>query len=269
VGSLVRESSLTELIMGITWLASFPKSGNTWVRFLLYNYLFGSIKTSGDINRRIPAIHRESRINTDGQQTVFVKTHFVLTDRHPLLDKTDRAIYIKRHPKDILLSGLNYHRMTGAFPEKATDQQYAQMFISRGADPIWIQQGFGTWDEHLTSWTQTDRFPVHITTYERLKHDTAAELEAMLRFSGFDPDPERVAQAVKASEFDQLRALEVREKASGKKDMIFLGQIKASRTPRFFMNQGKTGQSLAKIGPQFDAMFDQAFADAMRRHGYA
>jgi Sulfotransferase domain len=254
--------------VGITWLASFPKSGNTWVRFLLYAYLFGDISTSGDINRRIPAIHRDPKVTPGGDKTLFVKTHFVLSDKHPQLGLTDRAVYILRHPKDILLSGLNYHRMTGAFPDKATDEHYAKVFISRGSDPLWLGQGFGTWDEHATSWTTTERFPVHVTTYEKLKTDTGGELAKILAFVGQEPDDERVAAAVRASEFDKLRALEVREKTKGEKDKLFPGAVKRSKAPRFFMNKGKSGQSLEKIAPGLDAIFDKRFADAMTRHGY-
>jgi hypothetical protein len=255
--------------VGITWLASFPKSGNTWMRFLLYAYLFGDIKTSGDINRRIPAIHRDPRVTPEGDANLFVKTHSVLSERHPQIRLTERAVYIKRHPRDILLSGLNYHRMTGLLPDNQTDEQYAKIFIARGSDPIWIAHGFGTWDEHVTGWTATDRFPVHVTSYERMKEDTARELEAVLRFCGIDPEPDRVAAAVKAADFDQLRALEVREKTSGEKDKLFPGAVKRSRAPRFFMNKGRSGQSLDKIAPGLDALFDRRFADAMRRHGYA
>lgn len=254
--------------MGITWLASFPKSGNTWLRFMLYAYLFGDIRTSGDINRRIPAIHRDPRVTPEGDETLFVKTHSVLSDRHPQLRLTERAVYIKRHPRDILLSGLNYHRLTGALPDTQTDEQYAKIFIARGADPIWIAHGFGTWDEHLTSWTTTDRFPVHVTTYERMTEDTAGELAAILRFAGIEPDADRVAAAVRAAHFDQLRALEIREKTSGEKDKLFPGAVKRTKAPRFFMNKGRTGQSLDTIAPGLDALFERGFGEAMRRHGY-
>lgn len=255
--------------MGITWLASYPKSGNTWLRFLLYAYLFGDIRTSGDINRKIPGIHRQPTAKPDEGESLFIKTHFLLGERHPHLPLTERAVYIKRHPKDILLSGLNYHRMTGALPENQTDEQYARIFIARGADPIWIAHGFGTWDQHLTSWTTTDRFPVHVTTYERLKSDAAGELAQVLRFIGHEPDDARIEAAVKAAHFDQLRALEIREKTSGEQDKLFPGVVKRTKAPRFFMNKGRSGQSLDSIAPGLDALFERGFADAMRRHGYA
>ena len=50
--------------MSIIWLASYPKSGNTWLRFLLYNYLFGEVRRSGDIARRIPDIHTLTTLDT-------------------------------------------------------------------------------------------------------------------------------------------------------------------------------------------------------------
>lgn len=255
--------------MSITWLASFPKSGNTWLRFMLYAYLFGDIKTSGDINRRIPAIHRDPRVAPEGDETLFVKTHFPLVDRHPQLALSGGAVYVMRHPKDILLSGLNYHRMTGALPDTQTDEQYARIYIQRGADPIWIGQGFGTWEQHVASWTTTDRFGVHVTTYEKMKADTEGELSAILRFAGVEPEAERVAGAVKAAHFDQLRALEIREKTSGEKDKLFPGAVKRSKAPRFFMNKGKTGQSLDSIAPGLDELFNARFGEAMKRSGYA
>lgn len=255
--------------MSITWLASFPKSGNTWLRFLLYAYLYGEIKTSGDINRRIPAIHRDPKVMPEGDETLLVKTHFPLSDRHPQLALTGGAVYIMRHPKDILLSGLNYHRLTGALPDTQTDEQYARIYIRHGADPIWIGQGFGTWEQHVASWTTSRQFPVHVTTYEKMQADAEGELAGILRFVGVEPDAGRVAEAVKAAHFDRLRALEIREKASGEKDKLFPGSAKRSRAPRFFMNKGRSGQSLDSIAPGLDALFDARFGEAMKRYGYA
>ena len=41
----------------VTWLASYPKSGNTWLRFLLYSYYYGSVTVSAQVAERIPDIH--------------------------------------------------------------------------------------------------------------------------------------------------------------------------------------------------------------------
>src|SRR4051812_49396983 len=39
--------------VGVVWIASYPKSGNTWVRFLLANYLAGPVSCSADVERAV------------------------------------------------------------------------------------------------------------------------------------------------------------------------------------------------------------------------
>src|SRR5262245_186581 len=99
----------------IHWLASFPKSGNTWVRFLLYHYFYGDIADSRAIGSRIPDIHagdfdRASTLT----RTQLVKTHWGLSPQMPHVDRTAGAIYIVRRPQDVLWSMLNYYRLRDA-----------------------------------------------------------------------------------------------------------------------------------------------------------
>lgn len=252
--------------MKVVWIASYPKSGNTWVRFLLHHYLWGEPRNSLELNRRIPDLHRPSgRIDTSGER-LFVKTHFALTDALPYLAMTDRAIVIRRHPKDVLLSGMNYARLEGGgrAPDGAA---YARAFIEHGGDPAWIGMGFGTWAGHCESWAAADRFPVHATTYEALKADTAGELRAMLAFVGEDVDGPRLARAVELSAFDRMRDLERREKARGG-ESLFRGGRESLARDAMFMNKGQSGQSLAPLDPALDAAFDAAFGPALARHGY-
>lgn len=251
--------------MKVVWIASYPKSGNTWVRFLLHHYLWGEPRSSLELNRRIPDLHRPSgKIDTTGER-LFVKTHFALTDALPYLAMTDRAVVIKRHPKDVLLSGMNYARLEGAgAPDGAA---YARAFIEHGGDPAWDRMGFGTWAGHLESWTETDRFPVLVTSYEALKADTARELHAMLEFVGETVDRSRLDRAVELSAFDRMRDIERKEKARGGESLFRGGRGSLARDA-MFMNKGQTGQSLAPVGAGLDEAFDAAFGPALARHGY-
>lgn len=259
--------------MRIVWLASYPKSGNTWVRFLVYALLYGPPKQSIDVSRRIPDLHRKIPFHPPESGALFAKTHLALSDHHPKLAETERAVHILRHPKDVLLSALNYRRLNGATEAELPSRTYAESFIRAGGDPMWAQQGHGTWVSHAESWTSTDRFPVLTVRYEDLKADAGAGLRTIAEFCSIDADDARIAAAVKAASFDQLRALEVREKASPPKaqpaERLFVGDRSAARAGHFFMNAGKTGQTLDPIAPGLDAMFDKAFADALARFGYA
>lgn len=251
--------------MKVVWIASYPKSGNTWVRFLLHHYLWGEPRNSLELNHRIPDLHRPAgRIDTSSPR-LFVKTHFALTDTLPYLGMTDRAIYIKRHPKDVLLSGMNYAKLESAgTPDPAA---YARAFIGAAGDPAWIEMGFGAWAEHVESWTATDRFPVHVTSYEAIKNDTAGELRAVLAFVGEAVDEDRLLRAVELSDFKRMREIERKEKARGG-DSLFRGGRASLARDAMFMNKAATGQSLAPIDPTLDATFDAAFAQDLKRFGY-
>ena len=260
--------------MGITWLASYPKSGNTWVRFILSNALFGATERSIDVNRRIPDLHRrlpDDRLNApDDGAPLLAKTHFELSPAHPELSRTDKALHIVRNPRDVLLSALNYRRLNGVTPAQLSDRAYAEMFIRAGGDPTWKQQKFGTWASHAASWTGTDLFPVKTIRYEDLKADTAGVMREVVGFMGLQVDDAALERAIRASSFESLRAIEIREKADPKrKDGLFLGDTRTSRQGVFFMNKGRTGQSLDEaISPGLDAMLDRALGDAPARFGY-
>ena len=99
--------------MRIVWLASYPKSGNTWLRFLLCNYIYGEITRSEEVGHRIPDIHAANGDlpNPEGQQPLLCKTHLILNKNHPHVDKTNAFIQVVRHPKDVLLSNLHYAKL--------------------------------------------------------------------------------------------------------------------------------------------------------------
>lgn len=249
--------------MKVVWIASYPKSGNTWMRFLLHHYLFGEPKNSLELNRRIPDLHRPSgRIDTS-QERLLVKTHFPLTESLPYLAMTDRAVHIRRHPKDVLLSGMNYARLEGnRTPDAAA---YARAFIEAGGDPAWIEMGFGTWVSHAASWRTTDRFPVHSVSYEALRADTPGVFRGVLEFLGETVDEDRLSRAVELSDFARMQGIERQEKARGG-ESLFRGGRESLQRGALFMNKGATGQTLAHIGPALDAAFDAAFAEAIDAH---
>lgn len=248
--------------MKVVWIASYPKSGNTWVRFLLHHYLYGEPRNSLELNRRIPDLHRPAgRIDTSAER-LLVKTHFPLSDSLPYLAMTDRAIHIQRHPKDVLLSGMNYAKLESArLPDALA---YVRAFIRAGGDPSWIEMGFGTWASHAESWRTTERFPVHTVHYEALRADTSAQLRAMLGFLGEPVDETRVARAVELSDFARMQAIERREKARGT-ESLFRGGRESLERGALFMNKGAIGQSLAPISPDLDAEFDEAFDETLSR----
>lgn len=257
----------------IVWLASYPKSGNTWVRFLLYSAIHGPPAQSLDIAKKIPDIHRPLPFDKPAPGPMLCKTHYACSPKHPQIGGTDRAVLIIRDPRDVLLSALNYRRLSGLTPQQMPDELYAKRFIAAGGDPDFKAMGFGTWAGHIESWQAQTDFPVLTVKYEALKADPARLLREITEFLGLDISDEAIGKAVKASSFDSMRALEIREKHQRAKNVkarsLFVGADTARQSGTYFMNKGKTGQSLASISPQIEQAFNQAFADAMGRHGYS
>jgi len=255
----------------IIWLASYPKSGNTWLRFMLYAALYGSPKQSIDITTKIADIHRPLPTNPDPSGPTYIKTHFQLTDQHPQLGSTLKAIHIIRNPRDILLSALNYRKLLGKGSWAVTKKHYAKAFLNTGGDPDWKSHGFGTWASHARSWN-TDQFPVLHLRYEDLKADPATQLNNILKFLEISRTDDQIKEAVTASSFDTMRALEIREKNADKSNdltkRLFVGSNDATRKGVYFMNKGESNQSLNAIAPGFDAQFNAALKDDLAEFNY-
>jgi hypothetical protein len=257
----------------IVWLASYPKSGNTWLRFMIYAALYGPPKHSADVPSKIQDIHRPMPTNLDQDGPLYIKTHFELTDQHPQLDNTLKAIHIIRNPKDVLLSALNYHKLTGEGAWSITKKHYAKSFIKLGGDPVFAKHGYGTWVTHARSWHANTNFPVLHLRYEDLKADPHTQLSTILDFLDIKRTPDEIKDAIKASSFDAMRALEIREKQADKTNdlskRLFVGSNNATRKGIYFMNKGKTNQSLDQLAPGLDAQFNAALKDQLQEFGYA
>ena len=155
--------------MNLIWIASYPKSGNTWLRFFIYSYYYGIPINSSDINKKIPDIHTPNNLDQSLEDRLFSKTHFVYSDQHPFIDKTAASIYVVRHPKDILLSNLNYFRLTGH--TQLDPVEFSKSFIQHKGVHIWQQAGMGWWPEHVASWEENTVTSQLVIRYEDLKNN--------------------------------------------------------------------------------------------------
>jgi hypothetical protein len=258
--------------MGIIWVASYPKSGNTWVRFLLANYFAGPIESSAQVEDAVPGLDvaRDIRPLLATRRHLCIKTHFPWSARHPHVSSTSGAIVVVRYPKDVLLSNLNYHRLVLGTDEGFADQTYVRAFIAAGGDPLWMEKkGYGTLDDHVASWLDGPAAPRHVLVrYEDLMRDAATELRRILAFMDIEPEPARVAAAAQASSFDRMRDLEVKEKTSGQSTPVFPGPSPRQGWSRLFVSEARVGSSLDSLGAGFDAAFDERFGPLMRRLGY-
>lgn len=268
----------------LTWIASYPRSGNTWLRFLIANCLadhefdwttamnafafelyYYQKKMRDDGWSEAQVFETLNRVIA-GQPTasvigdrVFMKSHDLWSDEHPFSEHSRAAILLVRDPRDVLLSGLNYARLTRGYD--GDDARYAREFIEQGGDPAWIKAGYGTWATHTSSWQAQGRFPVHVVKYEDLKSDPAPQLERICTFLGLPVIPELIATAGEKASIAKLRKNEVQAREKG--------QFGGLKDGYFFINKGQSGQSLDDLEPGLDDLFEQRFANELAELGYA
>ncbi len=269
--------------MSVVFLASYPRSGNTWARVLLYHALggAGAQPSTRRIAERFPDLHvpgeADAGLAAHPGGRVVIKTHLPWSAGHPHAARAGASILLVRNPRDVLLSCLNFHRV---LETKVKDRRtgrdapmqpidYARHFIAQGGDPVWMHEGFATWADNCRSWLVTP-FPNLVVRYEDMLDDPGAQLARMLKHLGESPDPALIARAVGASSFEQMRAMEVREKAGAPtKNPFFGGTGKTIRKGIYFMDKARRGSRLEEIAPGLDDAFDARFGEAMGEFGYA
>jgi len=270
----------------LIWLASYPKSGNTWMRAFLHN-LLRDPKHDYDINRlgefsfsdstphfyqtyltkppqewtnaevmqaRWKAQRDIGRMSTDD---VFVKTHnaHVEFDGLPMInmDLTAGAFYVVRNPLDVCISLADHY---GA----SIDDAIRIMGDPKSGTPTGENLVFevhNTWSTHVLSWTNQPGPWLHIIRYEDMLNKPVVAFSRAARFLGLNPPRDRLERAIERASFKNLRA---QEDAKGFRERSY----KAEK----FFRVGKAGQWRTALSkPQIDRVVE-AHKEQMARFGY-
>jgi hypothetical protein len=275
----------------ITWLASYPKSGNTWLRTLLTNYLRNadapadinaldggpiasarmwfdewagveaSLLSDVVIERLRPEVYR--CLVRETPQTLYMKTHdaWKHTDRdEPLFppDVTAGVVYILRNPLDVSMSWANH---SGIDAEKSVQNLCNPKFeIGRTLDGLsdQLHQYMGSWSSHVLSWVDDSCLPVHILRYEDLRRAPESVFGEVLRFCGLPLEPARLKKAVEFSSFNELQKQE-REKGF---------RERPTKASGGFFRQGKVGGWREELSPEQVSRIIATHGETMYRFGY-
>lgn len=271
----------------LVWLASFPKSGNTWVRAFLGTYLSGNEhadlsttygwsrsesrladfariagKPAGELTEDDVDAHRfavqEELARGDGRHVV--KTHNARTGRdgRPLIaaHHTRAAIYVVRNPLDIVDSLADHADRThdDVIGLLSRDTHHLRPTALHAAQHV------GTWSQHVESWLQAgDEFPLLVLRYEDLHADPVARFGDLIRFLGWDLDDARVRRATELTSFAALRR---EEDASG-----FAERSPVARSGRFFRH-GRAGRFADVLSPAQIGQVVEEHGAVMRKLEY-
>jgi hypothetical protein len=237
-----------------TFLVSYPRSGNTWTRFLIANLLHPQSQVSfANIERLIPDCEAQSSHYMKNLPSPrLIKSHEYFDHRYR------RVIYIVRDPRDVALSYYNFQRKYRQIPDDYPIPRYISDFVGgRLSSADW-----GTWGENVGSWLVRWGQPAFLLLrYEDMVADPALELSKLAEFFHLEPTAELIAPAIERSSAQRLREL---ERAQGSEWVT----TKDKRPDIPFIGAASSGGWKSRLPAQSVAEIESAWRPLMLRLGY-
>ena len=271
----------------IVWLASYMKSGNTWLRAYLHNLfrdpgqpmdineLTGDLVHSesaigwysliddrppqdwsdDDIARMRPKVHE--RIAGSRAGTVFCKTHSALLMIRGFsavnMQVSAGALYVIRNPLDVVISFADFQGV----PIDMAIAMLAQENFEIPAGGNQVTVALGSWSQHVASWTANGNKMVHVVRYEDMTHAPLKTFGNVTRFLGLKTPKGRLERAVKNSSFKILRGQEDKH-----------GFSERSHAQEHFFRKGKVDEWREVLNDEQVASIIETHREQMERFGY-
>jgi hypothetical protein len=245
------------VLPGDIFIVSYPKSGNTWTRFLLGNLIYQDEPvTFANVESRLPSLYYRSDRKLRKLPRI-LKSHDCFDPRY----KT--VIYIVRDPRDVLVSAYHYAVKLRVIPESRGIQEFIPGLLDGSfqsgllVDPRW-----GSWYDNVASWlAMRHNRKFLLLRYEDMLDDPERELVKVADFLGLEATPERLARAVKLSSADHMRELE-------KKQAAEWSLTKNTRPDMAFVRKARSGTWRSELPPQTVADIETAWGSLMCTLGY-
>lgn len=272
---------------GLVWLASFPKSGNTWLRILLSNVAAGverpedindlslrhgiassvalfeaetlvepGLLTADEVERLRPGVH--DAFAAALAEPAWIKVHDAYTrldDGAPVLGRAARAaVYLVRDPRDVAVSFAFHLGGDLAAALRLLNKPDSRV----GGSPEQVRQRLNGWSGHVRSWLDQDDVPVLVVRYEDLRADTEGQFRRVLDFLRVPADAGVVRRAIAHADFAELQR---QEREKGFRERV-AGQS-------VFFRSGRVGDWQGHLDPDQVAAIEAAHGETMARLGYA
>jgi hypothetical protein len=234
------------------FIISYPKSGNTWVRFLIGNYISKERINFTNAHLIIPDIHfNPEQINKINTQVRFIKSHL---EYKPYFKKT---IYIVRDGRDVAVSNYFYSRRTGSINKDYSFHDFLVNYFIPG------KLDFGDWGQHVQSWlTKKERTNLLIVKYEDILNNPQIALENMLAFCDLPIDIEKIEIAVGNSSFEEMLQDEI------KHDKEINALVSYTDKSLRFVREGKSGNWEQIFSEKDLSVFMQKYGNLLKELEY-
>lgn len=276
---------------GIYWLASYPKSGNTWFRAFISNLLHGAEAdidinamdtgeiassrhwldellgfdsadlSTDEIERLRPTIYRWT-VDREAKGLSYHKIHDAylrLADGEPMVSReaTRGALYILRNPLDVAISASHHW---GCSVDDAIERMGRPNFeIAKSKRGLQNQVGqrLLSWSQHVLSWVDADDLHCCVVRYEDMLSNSTDSFTRAAHFLKLDADEAEIQRAIQQSSFEKLSA---QEQANGFRE-------RSAKAERFFRS-GKAGSWRDVLTTEQVQTIICDHGDVMKRFGY-
>jgi hypothetical protein len=236
------------------FISSYPKSGNTWTRFLVANLIHPQEPvTFLNIEQIVP--------DPDLRSRNFLKScprPRVMKSHHPFDPRYKRVVCIVRDPRDVALSQYHFQIKRGVLGASHPLEDFVQRFVSGETTGA-----YGSWGQNVGSWLiaryNTPGFL--LLRYEDMMERPEEELAKVAGLLGLNPDREQLAKAVELSSADRMRTLE-------KVQADQWASTRETRKDLSFVRKAVTGEWRASLPQEAVAHIEQAWGNLMRALGY-
>jgi hypothetical protein len=243
------------------FLASYPRSGSTWLRFILFQILTGEDPGFQNIEERLPEVHLHRGVPPilpGGGR--LIKTHEKYRKDYK------KAVYLVRDLRDVLLS--NYVRCVecGLAPlvSKGDFDSFLLSFLEGKA------LAMGSWQEHSRSWLESPLAKdgnLMVVRYEDLRQNPEQVVGQLLQFLGVTRDVRIIRKAIENNALQQMRAKEDSARRAGEQGVLLACHKSAEEDGRF-VRKGAIGGWRSKLTDAQVKIIQQYAGDTLAAAGY-
>ena len=278
----------------IIWLASYPKSGNTWVRSIISSLLYtedgifnfkllkkidqfpkkayfkefiNNFNNFNEIKKNWIVV--QDKINLDNKVKLF-KTHpgkyTVENDNFTNEDNSCGVIYVVRDPRNVVKSISNHYSLS---IEQSLKIMLSVKIIGNGKDikedHLGIYTLLGTWNDHYRSWTRNKK-NLLVIRYEDLISNTQIEIEKIIfflkKYTDFKTSDSKIKNILKTTSFESLKKME-------SEDLFIEGVLnKETKSKVKFFNLGPKNKWKGEVNDNIIDSIEKNFEKEMLELNY-
>jgi hypothetical protein len=204
------------------FLGSYPRSGNTWLRFLLLEILTGKSAEFRRTNDLLPDVGAHK-----GVSPLLPNTGRLLKTHESYRPEYKKAIYLVRDARDVVSSEYAFQTSRGWF--EGSFDEYVQSF-ARG-----YVSGYGSWQSHVSSWVDSPlarNGNLLLLRFEDMRRDTATALSKIGVFLGVEIKTGDITRAIESNSLERMREKEKKnpQRVSQKGRFVGSGSVEGWRS---------------------------------------